>query len=146
MITTNTPLGIIDLEFCSNKQELALILASWPDGIATWNVILDFLFLLSYGSLFYFGTKLLYIRAGKNRFMAFASFMLKLSFLPALLDIGENILLLFTLNQLQLNFTLAVTPVLAAAKFILAAILVLYLLVSLPLSYALSKKTVQLSE
>lgn len=146
LVTPDTPLGIINLEFCNSRQELALILISWPDGIAEWNVVLDFLFLLSYGSLFYFGTKFLYIRADKTRFMAFASFMLKLSVLPAFLDIVENILLLFTLNQLQLDFTLAVTPVLAGAKFITAAILVLYLLVSLSLSYALSKKTIQLSE
>jgi hypothetical protein len=141
LITSVTPLGIINLEFCDSKSQLAEILFSWRDTVAKWNIALDFLFIFSYGTFFFTGCKLLYQRARSSSFTRFTSAMLIFCFLPPSLDILENILMLLTLNSLQVDFTLAITPLLAGAKFITAAIVVLYLLVSLPLNYAFSKKT-----
>jgi len=140
LITEATPTGILALEFCNNPRELTHIITAWDPSVARWNVVIDFMFLMAYGLLLYHGCKLVYLRNKRKWLQPLATIMLSVCIIPSILDLAENILMLFTLSDTGLSFTLGVTPVLAWAKFILAGIIVLYLLVSLPLSYVSSKK------
>jgi len=142
LITSATPTGILALEFCDNIPELNIILNAWNIKTAVWAVIIDFLFIAAFGASFYFGSKLVFSKIPNS----FTRFMIWFSIVPPLLDIIEDVLMLFTLSGSHHTFILQLTKYVAIIKFAAAAIVVLYLLVSLLIIYGIPKKTVNLSE
>lgn len=142
LITSTTPTGILALEFCDNIPELDTTLNVWNINTAVWAVIIDFLFIAAFGASFYFGSKLVLSKV-RNRF---TRFMVSFSFVAPLLDIIEDVLMLVTLSGTHHIFILQVTKYVAIIKFAAAAIVVLYLLVSLLIIYGIPKKTVNISE
>ncbi len=142
LITSATPTGILALEFCDNIPELNIILNAWNMNTAIWAVIIDFLFIAAFGASFYFGSKLV-----RSKFPnSLTRFMLIFSFAAPLLDIIEDVLMLVTLSGTHSTFILQLTKYVAIIKFAVAAIVVLYLLVSLLFIYGIPKKTVDIPE
>jgi hypothetical protein len=142
LITSNTPTGILALEFCDNIPELKTILNVWNLNTAVWAVMIDFLFIAAFGVGFYYGSKLVLNKLPNS----FTRFMVSFSFVAPFLDIIEDVLMLITLSGTHSTFILQLTKYVALIKFAAAAIVVLYLLVSLLIIYGIPKKTVNISE
>jgi hypothetical protein len=141
LITASTPTGILALEFCKSPVKADMILSAWSIPVATWAVIIDFFFLAAYGAVFYFGSVTIASRLQNSRLRMFGHAMIGFSLIAPVLDIVENIGMLITLSGARSNWLLRLTCYAAWVKFACAAVVVLYLLVSLPLNYAISKKT-----
>ncbi len=142
LITSTTPTGILALEFCDSIPELNTILNVWNINTVVWAVIIDFLFIAGFGACFYYGSKLVF-----SKFSNWVTrFMISFSFVAPLLDVIEDILMLVTLSGTHSTFILLLTKYVAIIKFAAAAIVVLYLLVSLLIIYGIPKKTVNIPE
>jgi hypothetical protein len=146
LVTDITPNGIIALEFCDNLLRLEAILAKWNIAAAVKIVYLDFFIILSFTSMFYFGSLQIHKYSYRSFLRQFTKGAVIFSFVPGIFDVLENVGMLITLNGSRNVFILQSTSWVATFKFATAAIIVLYLLVSLLVIYAKSKKTKQLSK
>jgi hypothetical protein len=142
LVTSSTPTGILALEFCRSVAQVDAIIAAWNITVARWSVIIDFGFLAAYGALFYFGCVYFAARFRYSGLRRFGRAMVPFSLVAPLLDVVENIGMLITLSGVRNNGLLQFTCYTAWLKFACAAVVVLYLLVSLPLHYGISKKAV----
>jgi hypothetical protein len=102
--------------------------------------MIDFLFLAAYGAVFYFGSVSIASGFRNTRLQRFSRVMISFSLFAPVLDIVENTGMLATLSGVRSSWLLQFTTCVAWLKFGCAAVVVLYLLVSLPLHYAISKK------
>lgn len=130
--TINSPRAIVDLEFANTPLRLHELLPFWDISVVKVNIWLDFLFIVSYVLFLSIASELCAMEwpAGIMRQMGLT--LVRVAYMAGILDIAENLLMLQTLAG---NFTvtsLQLTYYCAAVKFTLAAIIVLYLLVSLP--------------
>ena len=142
LVTSITPTGILALEFCDNIPELNAILNVWDIDAAIWAVMIDFLFIAAFSAFFYYGCRLVYDSYPNP----FTRFMIVFGFIAPFLDIIEDVLMLVTLSGTHDTIILQMTNYVAIIKFAAAAIVVLYLLVSLLIIYGIPKKTVNISE
>lgn len=142
LITSATTTGILALEFCDNIPELNMILNAWNINTAIWSVIIDFLFIAAFGASFYFGSKLVLSKFSNS----LTRFMVVFGFVAPLLDVVEDVLMLITLSGTHQTIILLLTKYVAIIKFAAAAIVVLYLLVSLLIIYGIPKKTINIPE
>jgi hypothetical protein len=141
LITASTPTGILALEFCKSPVKADMILSAWSIPVATWAVIIDFFFLAAYGAVFYFASVAIAPRLQHRRLQGIGRAMISFCLIVPVLDVVENIGMLITLSGVRSGWLLRLTCYAARVKFACAAVVVLYLLVSLPLNYAISKKT-----
>lgn len=133
--TIATPLGILNLEFAYDSAKAGTVLNAWQPNekidnieVATFNTWLDFIFLFFYSLFLFTGCKILsanYSGAIQNT----GQMLAKGAILAGLLDIVENVGMLFTLHGNINNSILFLTAAASIIKWILALVAVAYLLV-----------------
>jgi hypothetical protein len=131
--TTTSPRGIIDLEFANTPQRLHELLLRWDISVVKMNIWLDFLFIVSYVLFLSIAAGLCAEKWPERSVPRQAGlFFAKITYVAGILDIAENLLML---QSIQGNFTdvsLQLTFYCAAVKFILAALILIYLVGSIP--------------
>jgi hypothetical protein len=135
-----TPFGIVALEFCDNFQRLDSILGLWDIGLARNVIYLDSILNFTFAWLFYTGARLVYRKCRLSFLKPFTKTAMYLVLLPCILDTAVNVSMLLTLNGLRNETLLVATAWITIFKFALAAMVLLYLLVSLLIIYAKTKK------
>lgn len=126
-----SPMGIVSLELARNPEQVKNIVTAWKtDGLiatARLNIWLDFLFIPFYSLLFYTLCGSISVRS--NGQVAKIGVMLAFAALIAgLLDILENLLMLFSLNGIFNYITVILTSFFASSKFILLGLALLYVI------------------
>ncbi|MDB5210192.1 MAG: hypothetical protein JWQ30_1019 [Sediminibacterium sp.] len=133
LVNTTSPGGIVNLEFAYTPQRLLELLSHWDITAVKTNIWLDFLFIISYTLFLSVAAELCSERWPENSVPRQAGlFFAKMAYLAGIFDIAENLLMMqsiegnYTITLLQFTFYFA------AIKFVLAGIIVIYLLASLP--------------
>ena len=142
LITDLTPFGIIALEFCDNLVRLDTIFSAWNLEHARRVIYIDFALILCFTFVFYQSALIIHHKLRHQPLSDFTRWAIHFCFVPPVLDILENTGMLITLSGARVPLILELTAWIAAFKFASAAIVVLYLLVSLLCIYVQSKKTV----
>ena len=121
--TPQSSRGIIDLEFAKSPERFHQLQLFWNREVVLSNLYLDFLFIGAYAWFFYISSKTV-----NNRWSKLFS---GLAISAAAFDVLENFLMIMVLNGRFNLATLQVIYYSAAIKFILAGLVLLYLLLSL---------------
>ena len=136
--TIHSPRAIVDLEFAGTPLRLYELLAGWDHSVVKVNIWLDFLFIVSYVLFLSVASELCAMKWGTSIMREIGLTLIRVAYMAGILDIAENLLMLQAVDGNFTNPSLQLTYYFAAVKFILAAIIVIYILVSLPV--ALRKK------
>lgn len=129
--TIKSPASIVSLELAHDAQSVEDITTSWnQEGMTTrakTNIWIDFLFIPFYVMLFYtlcgsISVRMIGFSAKLGVLLAFGSLI------AGILDVLENILMLFALHGHYNNFSALLTTFFATAKFTLLLLAVLYIL------------------
>lgn len=132
--TIYSPRAIVDLEFADSPMRVAELLAAWNPSVLKVNIWLDFLFIVSYVLFLSIAAEICAMKWPTGIMRQAGLTLARVAYMAGILDIAENLLMLQTIGG---NFTitsLSLTYYCAAVKFTLAAIVVLYILVSLPVA------------
>lgn len=132
LVTPESPRGMIDFEFANTFQQVNQLLELWDDSIVKLNIWLDFIFIASYILFLSLASGYCAFKWGSGLLWWMGNLFVRLAFIAGLLDIAENLLMLQTLAGNMSAISLQLTFYLAAIKFILAGLILLYLLISLP--------------
>lgn len=127
LVTPVSRLGILDLEFAQTAGRLRQLQLFWNASTVNNNLLLDFLYILSY--TWFFLCAFRYLGGKARRYGAAAAVS------AALFDVAENLLLLGIYNQQLSPDLLAASRICAVLKFALAGMLVLFLLMRLPFRF-----------
>jgi small-conductance mechanosensitive channel len=142
-----TPNGIIDLELAGTPHRALEIYQAWSPELlrtALKNTYIDFLFLVSYGSLLCC-LCLTVSRWYTSSWRAAGKWISLAMIVAAFFDAFENILMIKTLNGSMGKELIASTFMFSSVKFLLVAIGILYILLSL-IGRGLKTKQVQVQE
>ncbi|MCK9403143.1 MAG: hypothetical protein M0Q26_07065 [Chitinophagaceae bacterium] len=137
--TVNSPRAIVDLEFANTPQKLHDLLIGWEISVVKMNVWLDFLFIVAYVTFLSVAAEFCAMKWPVGMGRKAGLWLARLAYLAGVLDIAENLLMLqsvaghFNPASLQLTYYCAVT------KFSLAALVISYLLISLPFAIRKNK-------
>jgi hypothetical protein len=140
LITSETPNGILALEFANDFLKVNSILSVWDVNIARINIVIDFFFLTAYSMFFIFSIQYIHTKASSAFVKNNSLILLKLALLPALFDAIENIIMLQTLARNSTTFLLQLTWYCVVIKFLLAAVITLFILIMLPVTILNRKK------
>ena len=132
----DTPRGIIDLEFAYDRLKVQLVTEAWKSAThiktAIANTLFDFIFLFFYSLLFYLSFKRISLR-----FSGFLQTTGKLvawgAIAAGIFDVLENIGILLSLNDYSGNCIPILTCCFSLAKWLLAGVALLYILLPGPL-------------
>lgn len=134
LVTTVSSRGIVDLEMATQPRQITILLEAWDLSVVKMNIWIDFLFIVSYVAFLALASESVSSK-WKNQGMRMIGLTLaRVAVVAGVLDIGENLLMLQTIAG---NFTvvsLQMTHYFATIKFTLAAIVLIYLLISIPVS------------
>ena len=131
--TPTTPRAILDLEFTDNAHRLNEVLSVWSLGVVKGNIWLDFLFIVSYVIFLSLAAEFTATKWPEGLGRQTGLFMARAAYIAGVLDISENLLMLQSIAGNYTHLSLQLTYYCAAVKFILAGLIVLYLLLSLPI-------------
>jgi hypothetical protein len=129
LITSASPRGIIDLEFAKTAQRLLNLRLFLDHDAVVQNIFLDFLFIAAY--TWFFVTACNFVKE-KNAWSKWSNHFSGIAIAAALFDVCENFLMLLVWNGRFGTGLLQVVYYCAAIKFILAGMVVMYLLISIP--------------
>ena len=138
--TNISPRAIVDLEFADTQQRLHELLMRWDILIVKMNIWLDFLFIVTYVLFLSIAAEATAIKWKEGFGQKIGFWLARIAYMAGILDIAENLLMLQSLAGNYTDTSLQLTFYCAAVKFILAGGVVLYLLVSLPVSLRNNKK------
>ena len=132
--TPTTPRAILDLEFADNAHRLNEVLSVWSLTVVKGNIWLDFLFIVSYVLFLSIAAEYCAMKwpAGSGRQLGL--FMARAAYIAGVLDISENLLMLQSVAGHYSSQSLQLTYYCAAIKFVLAGLILLYILLSLPIT------------
>lgn len=130
--TIISPHGIVDLEFAATPLRLQQLLQVWKRSAVTANIWLDFLFIVSYVLFLSMSSEFCAMKWPAGVMREVGHTLTRVSFIAGLLDIAENLLMLQSLSGNFTTTSLQLTSYCAAVKFTLAAVIIFYLVVSLP--------------
>lgn len=137
--TLSAPLAIVDLEFANTQQRLQEVLQLWDLSVVKMNIWLDFLFIVSYVLFLSIAAEWCAMKWNAGIMRQIGLTLVRVAYIAGLLDIAENLLMLQTLAGNSTTTSLELTYYCAASKFTLVAIILLYLLVSLPIAVRKNK-------
>lgn len=123
MITPQSPKGIIDLEFAKTPERLLQLQLFWNHETVLKNIYLDFIFILSYAWFLVSACK----AVNNNRSTIFQGIAIS----AAAFDVLENFLMILVWNGRFAPSVLQLVFYAAAIKFLLAGIVIGYLILSL---------------
>lgn len=142
--TTNAPLGIVSLEISARPALADSIKYNWQqitdsgkalNKIALNNILLDFFYIATYGIFLILLALRLHYNQGKQKALPLAA---KLAFIAGGLDVIENLLMLYTLQQQSLKWITQITAWAAYTKFI--CLLIAVIIITISASIALLSK------
>ena len=143
----STKAGIVSLEFAKTKKKVTEILYEWNTVSsknihqhAVTNTAIDFLFIFFY-SLFLFYVCFWFSTKQQGLVSKISQFIALLALTAGLLDVIENYFLLKMLRNSITNAEALFTWWLAAVKFSLVGIAVLWILINIPLYFIFKPKT-----
>ena len=134
--TTDTPLGILDLEFAYNTARVNKVIRAWMPAstesfgkieTAKWNTYLDFIFLFFYAGFLSLACKRI-AQNIKGPVAKAGGFIAAGALLAGFLDVLENIGMLMALSGSITTGIAFLTTFFSIIKWILAATAVLYAL------------------
>jgi len=132
LITPSSSIGILDLEFAKTTVRLNQLLLFWNYNDIALNIYLDFVFIAAY--TWFFITSCIYLKE-KFPLVNWSDRFISMAIAAALFDVCENLVMLFIINgRFNPSFALQVVFYCALAKFILAGIVLLYILIMLPVA------------
>ena len=127
----HSPAGIVSLELSATPTVANQLLDAWKGdriAVARKNIWLDFVFIFFYSWLYY--TLCGNIAVRQNQLWGRVGVLLAIgSMVAALLDVIENIFMLFTLDGMFNSFSLLATTSLASLKFFLLILATVYVLI-----------------
>jgi hypothetical protein len=129
LVTPASSRGILDLEFAGNTNRLYQLKLFWNGKDVNNNIYLDFLFIAAYAAFLMGACQ--WIRE-KSRHTKRAELFTRIALAAGIFDIVENLLMLVAWNDGAGNGTMKLIYYCAAIKFLLAGLVVLYLVYSLP--------------
>lgn len=132
--TALNPIGIIDLELADTVAELNAVLINWDKSIVRLNIWIDFLFIAAYTFFFIQSLRLLIVKHRFSGLQKVGKWLIGFAYLAAVLDVIENVLMLFSISGQYSVSSVFVTAVVASCKFALIAVILLYLIGSLLLT------------
>ncbi len=127
-----SPRGIVELEMATQPRQIAILMEVWDRSVVKMNIWLDFLFIVTYVAFLALASEAVSSKWKNQNFKVIGLTLARVSVVVGVLDIGENLLMLQTIAG---NFTvvsLQMTHYFATIKFTLAAIVLIYLLISIP--------------
>jgi small-conductance mechanosensitive channel len=133
LIRPGTSSGIVSLELSNSKSQTAFIVNSWKSE-SLWhtarnNILLDFLFIPFYGFFLY--SVCGYFCVQQSEPWQRAGMLLAFGSLVAMvLDVFENILMLFSLHGIISGFGTFITFLFSSLKFSLIFLALVYILLS----------------
>lgn len=129
LVTPSAPKGILSLEFSANSTSTEAIRKEWSGSIREvfyLNMIIDYFFLLIYGSFFYYASvwlaKQKYTPSKLGIGAAWAGLV------AAGFDALENLLMILSISFGARDTQSFITVILASVKFFLIAFSILYIL------------------
>lgn len=133
LVTATSTGGILNLEFAGTPERLAELMSRWDLSVVKINIWLDFLFIVAYVLFLSVAAELCADKWPEQTVPRQAGyFFAKLAYLAGILDIAENLLMMQSIEGNYSITTLQLTFYFAMIKFMLAAIIIVYLLASLP--------------
>ncbi len=132
LITSISKRGIVDLEFADTYKRVQELFSVWNLQTVKINVWIDFLFIIAYVSFLSIASKLTAAKWRNNSIKQIGFAFSRMAFIAGLFDVCENTLMLQTTAGSFTSISLQFTFYCATFKFILAALIILYLLISLP--------------
>ncbi|MEI8111515.1 MAG: hypothetical protein WCH59_11035 [Chitinophagia bacterium] len=130
LYTNITPRGIVDLEMAADGIRLQQLLQLWSKPVVEANIYIDFLFIPAYASLIAGLCSWGGLQLNDLKFRSAGIVLAKAVWLAAVLDITENMLMLFSIRQCYTALSLQVTVGVASLKFVLLAIAIIFILVT----------------
>ncbi len=130
----SSPGGIVELEMATQPRQVAFLMEVWDMSVAKMNIWLDFLFIVSYVAFLALACEAVSTKWKNQNLKMIGLTLARVAVVAGVLDIGENLLMLQTIAG---NFTvvsLQMTHYFATIKFTLATIVLIYLLISIPVS------------
>ncbi len=139
--THTSPRAIVDLEFADTPKRLheLMTMTGWDISVVKTNIWLDFLFIVSYVLFLSIAAEATAIKWKEGVGQKIGFWLARIAYLAGILDIAENLLMLQSVAGNYTDTSLQLTYYCAAVKFILAGLVVLYLLISLPVSFRKDK-------
>ena len=129
LVTPASSRGILDLEFAGNTFRLYQLKLFWNTSDVNNNIYLDFLFIAAYTAFLMGACQWV---SEKSRHVKRAEWFTRIALAAGIFDIVENLLMLVAWNDGAGNGAMRMIYSCAAIKFLLAAVVVLYLIYSLP--------------
>ncbi len=143
----STKAGIVSLEFAKTKKNVTEILYEWNTVSsknihqhAVTNTAIDFLFIFFY-SLFLFYACFWFSIKQQGLLSKLSRFISLLALVAGLLDVIENYFLLKMLSHSITDAEVLLTWWIAAVKFSLAGIAVVWILINIPMYFIFKPKT-----
>jgi hypothetical protein len=134
LVTSVSSRGIVDLEMATKPSQITILMDTWNLSVVKINIWIDFLFIVSYVAFLALAAESVAAK-WKNQGMRIIGLTLaRVAVVAGVLDIGENLLMLQTIAGNFTVISLQMTHYFATIKFTLAAIVLIYLLISLPVS------------
>jgi hypothetical protein len=140
LVTPVSPKGIINLEFAKTAERFNQLKLFLNPRDVSFNIYLDFLFIASYTWFLVSGCR--FVKEKINLFQWNDRFI-SIAVAVAFFDVCENFLLLLILYGRFSPSALQVVFYCAAIKFILAGLVVLYLLITLPVALLYKKRSLR---
>ena len=137
--TPLSPRAIVDLELAGTPQRLHALLMNWDLSVVKMNIWLDFLFIVSYTLFLSIAAAICAMKWQAGIMRQLGLTLVRLAYLAGILDVTENLLMLQSITGNFTSLSLQLTYYCASIKFGLAAIILLYLLVSLPVAIRKNK-------
>jgi hypothetical protein len=129
-----TPRGIIELEMATQPRQIHLLNEVWDKTVVKMNIWIDFIFIVSYVAFLALASEAVSSKWKNPGFKMMGLTLARVAVVAGVLDIGENLLMLQTLAGNFTVISLQMTHYFATIKFTLVAIVLLYLLISIPVS------------
>jgi hypothetical protein len=129
LVTPTSSRGILDLEFAGNTIRLHQLKLFWNARDVNNNIYLDFLFIAAYSAFLMGACQWV---SEKSRHAKWAEWFTRIALAAGIFDIVENLLMLVAWNDGVGNGAMKLIYYCAAIKFLLAGVVVLYLMYSLP--------------
>ncbi|MBY0482067.1 MAG: hypothetical protein K2Q21_11975 [Chitinophagaceae bacterium] len=132
--TTVSTRGIVDLEMATQPRQVSALMDVWDLSVVKMNIWIDFLFIVSYVAFLALAAEAVSAKWKNNAMKMMGLTLARIAVVAGVLDIGENLLMLQTIAGNFTVLSLQMTHYFATIKFTLAAIVLIYLLVSIPVS------------
>jgi hypothetical protein len=141
LVTPASPRGILDLEFARTAERLRQLKLFWNPADLMKNIYLDFLFIFSYTWFLSAAAMNLSERTGWEKT---GKMVVSLAIAAGFFDILENFLMIMIYQGRFQPGLLELVYIVALVKFLMAALALVYIIISLPFVFLKTKRIKEL--